>query len=264
MLFNMRKLLLYRISNKGYPKIKVDGISKFDCLDNLQKIFHDWEFICVADNCEAPLLEKLKSNYQFTEFYETNLGNPGSFWKLYEIALAQIKSEDIVYFIEDDYFHLPDAPESIIYGLNYFDYVTVYDHPDKYKGVDKVVNPYAKKNKYSENTQVIQLENDFWKISNSTTMTFSLTGKTLREDAKIWSITKTKKGDCDFDIFIILTGQPILWRIKYLKLALCKIKYLFWPKRYLGVVCGGKSIHLEKAFISQRDIERFYLPIQKN
>jgi hypothetical protein len=61
-----------------------------------------------------------------------------------------------------------------------------------------------------------------------------------------------------------LTGQPILWRIKYLKLALCKIKYLFWPKRYLGVVCGGKAIHLEKAFISQRDIERFYLPIQKN
>ena len=129
----MRKIVLYRISSKGYPKVKVEQLSKFDCLDNLKKIFHDWEFICVADHCDLPLLEKLKTRYKFSEFYETQLGNPGSFWKLYEIALSKVHPEDVVYFIEDDYLHLDDSPSAILEGLEFFDYVTVYDHPDKYK-----------------------------------------------------------------------------------------------------------------------------------
>jgi hypothetical protein len=257
----MRKIVLYRISSKGYPKVKVDQLSKFDCLDNLKKTFHEWEFICVADNCDDALLNRLKSDYQFDEFHETKLGNPGSFWKLYEIALAQVKPEDIVYFIEDDYLHLPEAPETIFEGLTYFDYVTVYDQPDKYQAVGKVVNPYAKRNQYSETTQVVRGELAIWRISNSTTMTFAVNGKTLKEDADIWCLTGTQKGDYDFEIFTTITRQPILWRKRYLKFVIRKFKHFFKPKRYLGVTCPGKALHLEMAYISQNDITRFNLPI---
>jgi hypothetical protein len=257
----MRKIVLYRISSKGYPKVKVDQLSKFDCLDNLKKIYYEWEFICVADNCDAALLQRLRADYSFDEFHETQLGNPGSFWRLYEIALAQVNDDDVVYFIEDDYLHLVDAPNALLEGLTYFDYVTTYDHPDKYQSVCKVVNPYAKRNQYSETTQVVRGETGIWRISNSTTMTFALTGKTLKEDADIWALTGTKKGDYDFEIFTTITRQPILWRKRYLKFVLRKMKHFFKPKRYLGVCCPGKSLHLEMAYISQSDIARFELPI---
>ena len=48
----MKKYVLFRISSKGYPKIKVNTLSKLDCLSNLMSIFRGWEFICVAYNCE--------------------------------------------------------------------------------------------------------------------------------------------------------------------------------------------------------------------
>jgi glycosyltransferase involved in cell wall biosynthesis len=228
----------------------------------LQKVFSDWEFICVADNCDQELLQRLKSDYKFNAFYETQLGNPGSFWKLYQIAQSQVSSEDIIYFVEDDYLHLPEASDALIEGLSYFEYVTVYDHPDKYQLVGKVVNPYAKKNRYSETTQVVLGKKSIWRISNSTTMTFALKGKTLIEDADIWSLTGTQKGDYDFEIFTTLTQQPILWRKRYIKFIYRKLKHLFKAKRYLGVSCPGLALHLEMAYISNEDINRFELPIK--
>lgn len=56
----MKKIVLFRISSKGYPKVKVDALNKYDCLDNLLKVFVGWELICVADNCDEGLLEDLK------------------------------------------------------------------------------------------------------------------------------------------------------------------------------------------------------------
>ena len=150
----MRKIILFRISSKGYPKVKVDGVNKYDSLKNLTSTFKGWEFICVADNCDQALITHLKSNYQFDDLIETKLGNPGSFWKLYEIALSIAKNDDIFYFVEDDYLHLPESPGALEEGLKYFDYVTLYDHPDKYKLSGMPVNPYAKVNKFSELTRV--------------------------------------------------------------------------------------------------------------
>ena len=191
---------------------------------------------------------------------ETSLGNPGSFWRLYEIALGLANDEDIFYFAEDDYWHLPQAPTAIIEGLQYFHYVTTYDHPDKYRESKRALNPYAKLNKFSESTQVIRGNEFLWRTSNSTTMTFRLLGKTLIADSDIWSMTSYRKGDYDFEIFSTITKQGILWRKRYLYL-LSKIKFFFKPKRYLGVCIPGLSLHLEIAYISNKDIVRFQLPI---
>lgn len=252
----MRKIVLFRISSNGNPKVKFDYVNKYDCLENLLKVFAGWEFICVADNCDDILVENLK-NKPFHLFYETNLGNPGSFWRLYEIALKSIKEDDVLYFAEDDYWHLQDAPSAILEGLTHFDYVTVYDHLDKYQSLSGVVNPYAKHQKYSELTEVVYGNNFIWRTSNSTTMTFAAKGKTLRKDADIWAMTKHRSGDYDFEIFTVLTKQVILWRKRYLKFLRSKLKFYFKPKRYLGVCLPGQALHLELAYMTNKDIQRF-------
>ncbi len=258
----MRKVILFRISSKGYPKVKVEGLDKYDSLNNLIKIFEGWEFICVADNCDESLISRIKNDYKFDQLIETRLGNPGSFWKLYEIALDDCMPEDIFYFIEDDYLHLPKSPEALEEGLKYFDYVTLYDHPDKYNISGMPMNPFAKINKYSESMELVFGEENIWRTSNSTTMTMALTGKTLKEDADIWSITKTAKKDFDFEIFCILTKQKLIFKTRFIKQIPRRLRYFFKPKRYLGVCIPGLALHLEQAYIRSRDAKLFSLPQQ--
>ena len=253
----MRKIVLFRISSKGYPKVKVDGINKFDSLNNLTKTFKDWEVICVADNCDQALLTRLRSDYQFDQLIETQLGNPGSFWKLYELALGFAKEDDIFYFAEDDYLHLPEAPAAIEEGLQYFDYVTLYDHSDKYKVPGMPINPYAKANRYSESTEIVKGATQIWRTSNSTTMTFAVTGKTLKADADIWSITKTAKKDFDFDNFCVITKQPLLPKSRFIKQIPRRLQFWSKPKRYLGICIPGLSLHLEQGYLGPTDPQRF-------
>ena len=259
----MSKIILFRISSKGYPKVKVDGVSKYDSLKNLAKTFKGWKFICVADNCDETLIEHLKTYYQFDQLIETKLGNPGSFWKLYEIGLNIAKDDDTLYFIEDDYLHLLDAPAALDEGLQYFDYVTLYDHPDKYKRNSGPVNPYAKQNRYSESTEVVIGAHHLWRTSNSTTMTFAVTGKTLKADADIWSITKSAKKDFDFDNFCIITKQPMMAKSRYIKQLPRRLRFWLKPKRYLGICLPGLALHLEQAYLKNDDEERFSLPLQE-
>ena len=253
----MRKIVLFRISSQGYPKVKVDGINKFDSLNNLSKVFKDWEIICVADNCDEALLTRLKKDYQFAQLIETQLGNPGSFWRLYEMALQIAKDEDIFYFAEDDYLHLPESPEAIEEGLQYFDYVTLYDHSDKYKVAGMPLNPYAKVNRYSESTEIVKGPTQLWRTSNSTTMTFAVTGKILKEDADIWSITKTAKKDFDFDNFCVITKQALILKSRFIKQIPRRLQFWSKPKRYLGICIPGLSLHLEQSYLSATDPKRF-------
>lgn len=253
----MKKIILFRISSRGYPKLKVEGIDKYDSLNNLTSVFKDWEIICIADNCDGELLENLKTKYQFSELHITNLGNPGSFWKLYEIGLSKANDDDCLYFIEDDYLHKPNASEILLEGLERFDYVTLYDHPDKYRASNMPLNPYAKMNQYSESTEVIEGSLSIWRTTNSTTMSFALNGKTLKEDQDIWSITKTMNRDVDFDIFCVLTKQKTLLKKRFLKQIPFKFSFRKKPRRYLGVSIPGNSLHLEQSYLRPQDISRF-------
>ena len=167
------------------------------------------------------------------------------------------KDDDIFYFAEDDYLHLPEAPAAIEEGLQYFDYVTLYDHSDKYKVAGMPLNPYAKANRYSESTEIVKGPTQIWRTSNSTTMTFAVTGKTLKADTDIWSITKTAKKDFDFDNFCVITKQPMLAKSRFFKQIPRRLKFCFKPKRYLGICIPGLSLHLEQGYLSSTDPSRF-------
>jgi hypothetical protein len=119
------------------------------------------------------------------------------------------------------------------------------------------MNPYAKANRYSESTEIVKGATQIWRTSNSTTMTFAVTGKTLKADVDIWSITKTAKKDFDFDNFCVITKQPLLPKSRFIKQIPRRLKFWTKPKRYLGICIPGLSLHLEQSYLSLSDPGRF-------
>jgi len=105
---------------------------------------------------------------------------------LLQLAYATSQSLDdntIVYILEDDYLHCPDWPKILREGLTTshmqpaipFDYITLYDHRDKYtlKMYEGLVS------------QIAFTESCHWRTIPSTTDTFACRFKTLKTDAPI-------------------------------------------------------------------------------
>lgn len=86
-----------------------------------------------------------------------------------------LDADEIIYCSEDDYLHKPESPAIITEGLNYADYVTLYDHPDKYTPLYN----------FGENTKITRTFSCHWKNTISTCMTFGFKYQTLKEDFEI-------------------------------------------------------------------------------
>lgn len=164
-------LIIYRISNtNSQGKPKVPGATKTFCLENALSTFPNSDWIIIADNCNTETIEmcqKLKPTIV------TNLGNCGAFRKALDIAC---EASGIVYVVEDDYLHQKNSETIIMQGLQKADYVTLYNHPDKY---EKIYN-------FGEISKIIRVEQIYWKFTISTTMTFAAKAETFREDRDIW------------------------------------------------------------------------------
>ena len=171
----------YRISDKSYPKGKLPGASKAVCLHNFLESFNKDAITIIADNCSDNILTMCATTG--CEITQTSLGNAGSFKFATERAL-ELPDETIVYFCEDDYLHLRTASNyftsepanNLEEGLLVANYVTLYDHIDKY------LCEYND----GEVTKVYRTLHSHWKHSISTTMTFATKVGTLREDMDIW------------------------------------------------------------------------------
>jgi hypothetical protein len=181
----------YRISDKGRPKEKLPNGDRFSCLKNAVKEFDAAHIHVIADNCSAETLEFIRSfTGQGLTFEETALGNSGSFMFILDKIIATRNLEDHVYLLEDDYLHQSGAKKIILEGLEIAEYVTLFDHPDKYKLDGYGGNPFNYKR--LQKTRVFLTNSSHWRECNSTTMTFSCKVKTLLDDYKIWKkYTKT-------------------------------------------------------------------------
>lgn len=179
--------IFYRISSESYRKEKLPGATKERCLQNFMNVFGK-NLIVIADNCHEPLLKHLE-DMKLTKF-ETNLGNAGSFRHTLKLA-CQLDPESTAYFVEDDYLHLPLAARLIPEAIPYADYVTVYDHPDK----------YSKMYDGGEVSKVFRTRSGHWRFTSSTTMTFAAQVKTLREDYNDWMTGTQGTHPLDFETF---------------------------------------------------------------
>jgi hypothetical protein len=120
--------------------------------------------------------------------YEISAGNNDASFltQLQFIQSNQFSDETIIYVLEDDYIHRSGWATLLreaFYGQKMptfmkFDYVTLYDHRDKYTYAmyDKLVSKIA-------HTDTVH-----WRTVPSTTNTFAMLGKTFKEDFDVhWS-----------------------------------------------------------------------------
>lgn len=226
--------ILYRLSDKGQPKPKLSQITKEYCLRNAMATFPNSEIIVFADNCETQTLAMIES--LALKCIPIALGNSGSLRHAINYAVNQYGNNEAVYFLEDDYLHLAGSEQLILEGLELSDYVTLYDHPDKYADFNGKVNPQVTDG--GERTILMKSDSCHWKATNSTTMTFAVKVGTLKEDLNVWFKHTKRKVPADKRIFSQLQSKG-------------KLKYrLFGKQRKLIVSIPGRSTHGETAFLT--------------
>ena len=120
---------IYRISDSNNGATFIEGITKRHCFCNFVKVFGTSDLTVIADNVSEQTVEFIKS---FTsDIHTTSLGNSKSLVYALDMAIGN-DDNDIVYFVEDDYLHLEGSEQLIEEGIERADYVSLYDHPDKY------------------------------------------------------------------------------------------------------------------------------------
>ena len=153
-------------------------------------------------------------------FYRTNKGNCGSF--RLAVDLACLHPADIYYFVEDDHLHLPSQKSYLVAGLQYFDFVSLYDHPDKYQSQ---CYPGLQR-------QVLATSAGHFSSSPSTVMTFACKAQTLYRAREILldpSFTgKELKVPRDHQMFVALREEGFT----------------------LGTALPGRSTHCERELLS--------------
>ena len=193
--------VIYRISDSGYPKEKPDYVNNKNCFDNALKVFDKANWLVIADSVNEDT--KLYIESKVDNVNHVNVGHgAGTFNLALDFALT-LDDYEIVYFIENDYLHKKDSQLVLESGFDLaFDYVTLYDHPDKY------MNPVEGGNVFclgrSEETRVFLGEYCHWKLTNSTTMTFASRVKTLKEDEDVLRKWTNETHPHDFNMFIEL------------------------------------------------------------
>jgi hypothetical protein len=252
---------LFRISDGGNKKNKLGHADKIYCLQNFIKAFGKENLFVFADNCSDQTLAAI-GLLDVALFKLDSMGNASSFLHILDYAVANFKNDDWVYFVEDDYLHLDDAKQALLEGVTIADYVSMYDNPDKYVSFNKGGSNHYIIND-GEESRVLITPTSHWKITNSCTMTFAASVKTLKEDYNIWSFYKTQ----DYLAFQRIAHYPLKFNIdiKVLKNKLsgagsikgwARIIYqhyknkFFSKKRTLVVSIPGKATHTEVEFLA--------------
>ena len=165
----MNKPKTYTVFFRTSKQFGKNPISEANCYityHSLLKSFGANEIIVIADNASTE--QQRYFMQQAKHCYLTALGNCGSFQLQVKLAV-QRHPADIYYFVEDDHLHQPEQKHYISAGLNYFDFVSLYDHPDKYmyKGYEGLMR------------KIIATKAGHFSGTPSTVMTFAITHNTL-------------------------------------------------------------------------------------
>jgi len=202
--------IIYRISDAGYNKVKPKYVNNESCLKNATSVFNlnDYEWFDIADNTSTETNQMISKYIPTESIHNVSIGSgAGTFNYALDIAL-KFDENDVVYFLENDYIHKSNSDVILLEGVNAGgDYVSLYDHPDKYIPSSRGGNPFIEDDG-GEITKVYLTKSVHWKMTNSTTMTFASKVNTLIEDEDIlrkW--TNMGSYPRDFDMFIELRDK---------------------------------------------------------
>ena len=183
---NFKFNTFYKYSDKGKTPSAVDKKTIFK---NFLKFFGAQNLSVLLDNSTQDSLSFFQ-DYCPEQIWETQLGNAASCVYLFDKA-KELGDHEVVYICEDDYLHASAYCKPLIFeGLQIADYVTLYDHGDKYAyGAEPDTGDISPLNAHvsegGELTRVLLTRNSHWKHTNSTTMTFASKAKTIKEDYNI-------------------------------------------------------------------------------
>ena len=152
----------------------VPFISNEKCLKNFISSIKSTDRLLInIDNSGQSFIENISKIHN--NITTSNLGNGKSFLSILERSIQERDENDVIYFIENDYLHLPEVEEYIEDGFSTgAHYVTLYDHPDKYTDLYRNLN-----------CQIFAGNKCYWRTTPSTCMTFAAKVKTLRQDFPI-------------------------------------------------------------------------------
>jgi hypothetical protein len=205
----VRVVSLYRVSDASYVKPKLPHADKLACLDNFLAEFGSADTLVFADKCKPETLAGVRERAPTT--VEITAGSSAASWRaVARYALENLAPADFVYFVEDDYLHRPGAGRVLREGLEIADYVTLYDHPDKYLAPERGGNPAVREG--GESTRVLHTASSHWKLTNSTTMTFATRVSTLRADKRVWWWFSRGVHPWDYHAFRHLTRRKLAGR----------------------------------------------------
>lgn len=121
------------------------------------------DYLC----CALIILEEGESEYQIKQGTDQ-----GAFLELMKIIESKnFDPETIIYIVENDYLHRPKWCEILLEGFETdADYITLYDHPDKYTDYPDL------------QSKIFVTKSCHWRTVPSTTNTFAVKYKTLMED----------------------------------------------------------------------------------
>jgi len=200
---NEQLVIYYRISDSGYPKAKPRYITNEKCLKSAINCFPPNElnhWVVIADNCSDETIEIIKKYIPEQQIERTSVGHgAGTFLITLEKALS-LPDNTGVYFLENDYLHRRGSRKALIDGLSIADYVSLYDHPNKYK-------EHFTTDKGGEKTRVILGRICHWKETHSTTMSFAAKAQTVKENVNIFRRWLTTAHPYDCEIFIDLARK---------------------------------------------------------
>jgi hypothetical protein len=197
--------LIYRISDTGYNKVKPDYINNENCLKNFCNVFFDYiyDIHIIADNCSEPTMEMIRRYIDPINIEKVSVGHGAGTFNLALDKALKWEDNEIVYFVENDYLHKQGSPNVLKEGFNLgASFVALYDHPDKYLDPSCGGNPYCEGG--AEDTRVYLTDSCHWKITNSTTMTFSSKVSTLKQTENILRKHTSGTHPNDFHIFLEL------------------------------------------------------------
>ncbi len=191
----------YRISNNSYKKNRLPHATKEHCLDNFIAAFGKYPINLIADNVTEPsLMDFIKSKESdLFKIEHTKLNNAHAFRHAMRRACNELKDNEFVYFVEDDYLHLPNSADVLLEGLKISDYACGYDHPDKYINGSDGGNPQVEGG--GEVTRLVMTPSHHWKLTNSTTCTWATNIKTLKEDMDVFEAATVESYPQDYWAF---------------------------------------------------------------
>ena len=178
-----RVRVVYKMSS-GCGKNPPRNFSNKSCFLNCLSAFPDSDFYAVLDNANESCESIMKETD--TPYEMSHLGNSGTYLRTLDIVSEKYSNsewflDDIVYFAENDYCHRLGSKDALLEGIHISDYVTLYDHPDKYDNNQTHFGMH-----YSDIKSKLYVgRSGYWRSTTSTCGTYGTTVRVLLEDIEI-------------------------------------------------------------------------------